>query len=77
MITIENEFLTQCLEHRLQNMTKPQQQQYETQIVITRVTIKCECETLSAGEICSKFNPIERQKWTGFMGNGGNGIYPN
>lgn len=71
---LEKQFLEQCLKSRIPNLN-PIFPKYETQIVITRISITCSCGLLKENEICSQLNPIEKQKWTQFMGNYGNGIY--
>jgi len=76
MILIEKELLKKCLKERLINLT-PTYPKYEGQIVVTRITISCSCGQLNKGEICSKLNTIDKQKWTGFMGNRGTGLYSN
>lgn len=80
-LTVEKAFLSECLQKRLPNLADQHDQwsgqKYETQIVITRISIKCDCDNLESNEVCSKLNSVENQKWTGYMGNNGNGIYPN
>lgn len=75
IIALERQFLKQCIERRLPNL-RPHNPKLESQIVVTRIAITCNCgQELKDGEICSKLNPIEKQKWTGFMGNNRNGLY--
>lgn len=74
-LRLEKLFLKSCLETRLPNLT-PHNSQYESQIVVTRLSIKCACGILKTGETCSTFKPIDEQKWTEFMGNSNNGLYP-
>lgn len=57
---------------RIPNLT-PHTYQFESQIVVTRISITCACGDLK-GEKCSQFQSIDRQKWTEYMGNL-NGIY--
>lgn len=74
-VSLEKQFLKQCLLNRLSNLTPPTPK-YESQIVVTRISITCNCgNDIKDGEICSKLQPIEKQKWTGFMGNSRNGLY--
>lgn len=75
---MEQKFLDQCLISRLPDLTTPYPQ-YEIQIVITRLSITCSCSDNldTTKEVCSNFNQIDKQKWTEFMGNYQNGIYPN
>lgn len=72
--TIETKLLKECLNDRLPNLT-PHKTQFESQIVVTRVSIKCTCDAMKTGEKCSTLNRIEKQQWTEFMGNLNNGIY--
>lgn len=74
ILAFEKKFLKQCLQIRLPNL-QPHSAKFEAQIVITRISIKCSCGNLINGEICSKLNTIDKQKWTEFMGNSGNGVY--
>lgn len=71
---IEKHFLKDCLNQRLPNLT-PHTYQFESQIVVTRISITCSCGDLKADEKCSTFNTIDKQKWTEFMGNLNNGVY--
>lgn len=71
---LEKKALKQCLKTRIQNAA-PAQPKFESQTVLTRISISCKCGSLQAGEICSKLNTIDNQKWTGFMGNNRNGLY--
>lgn len=64
-----------CLRNRLSNVTPPKPMQFESQIVVTRISIACSCGNLKDGEICAKLNNVEKQKWTGYMGNDRNGLY--
>ena len=75
---MEKKLLRQCLKSRLPDL-KPVYQKYETQIVITRISITCTCgsDLNPKKEVCSKLNDIDKQKWTEYMGNAGEGIYPN
>lgn len=70
----EKQFLKECLMQRLPNLA-PHSNQFEAQIVITRISITCKCGELKTGEKCSTFNSIDEQKWTEFMGNLNNGVY--
>lgn len=71
---VEKQFVEQCIQQRLPNL-EMQRTQFESQVVVTRISIKCSCGSLTADEKCSKFNPIDKQKWTEFMGNLNNGFY--
>lgn len=75
MRTLEKQFLEECLMIRLKDSVIPQQSNYESQLVVTRISISCSCNELSSGETCSAFDSIENQQWTQFMGNGGNGLF--
>lgn len=78
---LEQKNLRICLRSRLastaQQSTHVVPPNFESQIVVTRLTIQCGCDTvtLKDGEVCARLNPIERQKWTGFMGDTSNGLY--
>lgn len=74
LIVLERKILKQCLMNRIHNIA-PMQPKFESQTVVTRISISCKCGNLQAGEICSKLNNIDKQKWTGFMGNNRNGLY--
>ncbi|XP_031637456.1 uncharacterized protein LOC116349932 [Contarinia nasturtii] len=72
---VEKQFLKECLIKRMPNLA-PHIYQFESQIVVTRISITCACGDLKAGEKCSKFNSIDRQRWTEFMGNlNSGGVY--
>ena len=77
----QKKFLKECLQSRIPDLLQPQspRQSYETQIVITRISITCTCsDNLNPKkEICSNFNGIESQKWTEFMGTNLDGVYSN
>lgn len=70
----EKQFLKECLMKRMPNLA-PHTYQFESQIVVTRISMTCTCGDLKTGEKCSTFNSIEQQKWTGFMGNLNSGVY--
>lgn len=70
----EKQFLKECLMQRLPNLA-PHTYQFESQIVVTRISMACTCGELKTGETCSKFNSIDQQKWTEFMGNLNSGVY--
>lgn len=68
--------LEECLKRRnIDNV--PPNQKFETQIVVTRLTIECLCsDSLNpSSEKCSELNPIESQEWTESMGGYKNGAY--
>lgn len=71
---IETKLLKECLSERLPNLS-PHKTQFESQIVVTRVSITCTCDVMKTGEKCSTLNPIQKQRWTEFMGNLNSGIY--
>lgn len=71
---IETKLLKECLNERLPNIT-PHKTQFESQIVVTRISIACTCDAMKTGEKCSTLNRIDQQQWTEFMGNLNNGIY--
>lgn len=73
---LRKQFLKQCLNERLVNIN-PDLPKYESQLVITRLSITCTCRSLQPGEVCSELDDITQQKWTEFMGNDGNGFYRN
>ncbi|XP_065355073.1 uncharacterized protein LOC135949436 [Calliphora vicina] len=73
---LRKQFLKQCLNERLVNIN-PDLPKYESQLVVTRLSITCTCRSLQAGEVCSELDDIKQQKWTEFMGNDGNGFYRN
>lgn len=66
----EKQFLKECLMKRMPNLA-PHTHQFESQIVVTRISITCSCGDLKTGEKCSTFNSIEKQKWTEFLENSG------
>lgn len=72
LVDIEKQFMKQCLEQRLPNI-QPHKAKFESQIVVTRLSITCSC--MSASEKCSTFNTIDKQKWTEFMGDLNTGFY--
>lgn len=74
LIDLEKKILKQCLMSRIHKIV-PTQPKFESQTVVTRISISCKCGSLQPGEICSKLNNIDNQKWTGFMGNNRNGLY--
>lgn len=74
LMALEKNMLKQCLMNRIHTAV-PTQPKFESQTVVTRISISCKCGNLQPGEICSKLNNIEKQKWTGFMGNNRNGLY--
>lgn len=59
---------------RMPNLA-PHTYQFESQIVVTRISIKCTCGDLKTGEKCSTFKSMDDQKWTEFMGNLNSGVY--
>lgn len=71
---IETKLLKECLNERLPNLA-PHKTQFESQIVVTRISITCTCDAMKTGEKCSTLNRIDKQHWTEFMGNLNNGIY--
>lgn len=76
---LEQKFLRVCLRQRLA-VSMPARTvapNFESQIVVTRLRIQCGCDTvtLKDGEVCARLQPIEQQKWTGFMGDSANGLY--
>lgn len=71
---IETKLLKECLNERLPNLV-PHKTQFESQIVVTRISMTCTCDPMKAGEKCSTLNRIDKQQWTEFMGNLNNGIY--
>lgn len=71
---IETKLLKECLSERLPNLT-PHKTQFESQIVVTHISIACTCDSMKTGEKCSTLNRIDKQQWTEFMGNSNNGIY--
>ncbi|XP_073837613.1 uncharacterized protein [Musca autumnalis] len=73
---LRRQFLKQCLNERMVNIN-PEMPKYESQLVITRLSITCTCRSLQPGEVCSELDDIETQRWTEFMGNDGNGFYSN
>lgn len=75
-LELEKRFMKSCLESRLPNLA-PHSSKYESQIVITRLSIKCACGDLKTAEQCSTLKPIDEQKWTEYMGNTNNGVYSN
>ena len=75
LIQLEKQFLKQCLKIRLPNL-QLHNSRFESQIVVTRISITCSCDDLKTGESCSTFNSIDKQKWTEFMGNTKHGFYP-
>lgn len=80
MLMLQKTFLKECLKNRLSNIPIDSIQQkpsYETQIIITRISISCTCsDNLNPKhELCSTLNNINQQKWTEFMGSNLNGIY--
>lgn len=80
MLMLQKTFLKECLKSRLSNIPIDSFQQkpsYETQIIITRISISCKCsdDLNPKHELCSTLNNINQQKWTEFMGSNLNGIY--
>lgn len=73
-MALKKQSISACLKERLMDNT-PVAPQYESQIIIVRASIKCKCRILEKGEICSKFNSMDKQKWTSFMGRNGYGFY--
>lgn len=77
----QKKFLKECLQSRIPDLLQPQppRQSYETQIVITRISISCTCsDNLNPKkEVCSNFNGINKQKWSEFMGSKLDGVYSN
>lgn len=71
---MERTLLKKCIDQRLPNAA-PHETKFEPQIVITRLSITCTCDTMNAGETCSTLNRIDKQKWTEFMGNLNNGVF--
>ncbi|XP_050086431.1 uncharacterized protein LOC126571715 [Anopheles aquasalis] len=76
MLVLEKKFLAQCLKSRLP-MLQPTYQRFETQIIVTRIEIGCSCssELDPTREVCSQLHSYDQQRWTQFMGNGGDGRY--
>ncbi|XP_055907141.1 uncharacterized protein LOC129942294 [Eupeodes corollae] len=74
---LEKQFLKQCLSGRSINSLTPTVPRYESQMVISRITLTCTCRSLEKGEVCSELDDIKRQRWTEFMGNNGDGSYKN
>lgn len=68
--------LEECLARRHVNNIPPDQK-YETQIVVTRLTIECLCsDSLNPStQKCSELNPLEGQEWSESMGGYKNGAY--
>ncbi|XP_055389070.1 uncharacterized protein LOC129618328 [Condylostylus longicornis] len=75
---IQKQVLEQCLKSRLgtENI-QPGIPRYESQVVVIKISIACSCHNLQPGEICSKLEKADQQKWTQFMGNYENGFYKN
>lgn len=78
----QKNFLKDCLKSRLMSIQQdepvPQQQAYETQITVVRLSITCNCNELNLKkEVCSTFKNIKQQKWTEYMGNQLDGTYSN
>lgn len=71
---LERNALKECIEQRLPNLSQ-HENKFEPQIVVTRLSIACACDTMKNGEKCSTLNKIDKQKWTEFMGNLNNGVY--
>lgn len=75
---LEQKFLNICLQKRIDLEWEVEHSiKLESQIVVTRLTITCGCGAvpMKAGEVCSRLNPVDRQRWTGFMGDAQNGLY--
>lgn len=78
---LEQKFLRLCLRARLAAVASTAADaahtHLESQIVVVRLSITCACPdgTLRDGEVCARLEPIERQRWTGFMGDARNGLY--
>jgi hypothetical protein len=80
LLMLQKKYLKECLKNRLTNIpidSFQPRQNYETQIVITRLSITCKCsEDLKPNkEVCSNLNPVQQQKWTEFMGSNLNGVF--
>ncbi|XP_060646126.1 uncharacterized protein LOC132784493 isoform X1 [Drosophila nasuta] len=73
---LRKQFLKQCLSERLVD-ADPALPKYESQLIITRISITCSCRSLQPGEVCSELDHIDAQRWTEFMGNDGIGFYAN
>lgn len=71
---LETKLLKECVNERLPNVV-PHKTQFESQIVVTRLSITCQCDDMKTGEKCSTLNRIDKQQWTEFMGNLNNGIF--
>lgn len=80
LLMLQKKYLKECLKNRLANIpidSFQPKQNYETQIVITRLSISCKCsdDLKPNKEVCSTLNGMQQQKWTEFMGSNLNGIY--
>ncbi|XP_039970960.1 uncharacterized protein LOC120782653 [Bactrocera tryoni] len=73
---LRKQFLKKCLSDRLVNVT-PHVPKYESQLIVTRISISCTCHTLQKGQVCSELDDIQTQRWTEYMGNDGHGFYAN
>lgn len=87
---LEEKFLRLCLLARLVDSatttTTQHSARFESQIVVTRLSITCGCDDvpLKDGEVCARLKPFGNndgagdrsfQRWTGFMGDSANGVY--
>lgn len=75
LLLLERQLIESCISNRLPNLSV-HKSKFESQIVITRLSIKCECGGLKTGEKCATLKPIEEQNWTEYMGNQNNGLFP-
>lgn len=72
VINWRDTFLKECIENRISyiDQSLTQDQSYETQITVVRLSISCTCSGLNEKkEICASFNNVKQQKWTEYMGN--------
>lgn len=74
LMSLKKQSISACLKERMTD-NSPIIPQYEPQMIVVRTSIKCKCRIMEKGEVCSKFNSLDKQKWTTFMGKGGYGVY--